>query len=84
MDDLQAGANLSTAMTRALETLTALKMGIRERGAAAASDPVLDDLVETEIAAAQAWLARAPRDGDRSALWTEANKINVRFTHLAG
>lgn len=79
MANLRAGADLSTREEQALDHLTEQTMAARERGTAAAPDPVLVALVEQETAAAEIWLKNAPSP-DRSALWDEADALHRDLT----
>ena len=79
MAALRAGSDLSDTLAKALDQLTEQKMATRERGTSANSDPVLMDLVDAETAAAEAWLASAPKP-NRAALWDQANDLHRRLT----
>lgn len=84
MQALIAGCALQPAELAALDALIARKKDASEAAAAADSVPVLDDLVQSEMAATEAWLAARAGQKQAGTYWQRANEIHERFSREAG
>ena len=76
MTALRAASDLDPVISDALDDLTERKMVAKERAAMANTVPVLDALIASEIARAEAWVAETPRSA-RDDLWSQANALHM-------
>lgn len=79
MAALRTGSRLDTDVAAAFDDLTRRKMAVSEQGESGAPEPLLDALVETELAVAREWLGNAPRDR-APALWDEASRLHLALS----
>lgn len=83
LQELMAGCELGAAETAALDRLVALKRELPEGGTVAAVDPVPAALIAEERAAAEAFLAAAPKVRADPGLAVEADRLHRDLTLAA-
>lgn len=79
MARLRAGCALDPAIAEALDVLTAQKKQAREKATLETIDPVLEALVEQEVALVREWLATADttlKQSPKQLLWNEADRLH--------
>lgn len=83
MDVLVAGCDLSPAVSADLADLTEQKKQVKERAFTSQVPATLSDLVESEETYARTWLQATASDKERAALWRDADRLHVKWTHEA-
>lgn len=79
MAALVSGASLGGGETSAIQDLIERKKHVSESGEEAASNPLLDDVIEMEVRMAKDWLDSPDRPEAPDNLWGEANRLHRHY-----
>lgn len=75
MAALREEADLSSAISDALDDLTVQKMSAKEKGTIETTPKLLQSLVEDELSRARSWLSETPKPAPQD-LWDTASKLH--------